>query len=155
VAAFVLFGVPKGWTLDSRHVRDLQRLDRLFAGSRFGTPFCRNLNWHSNRSRTGVTLLLGARDGRLLAGSKEWIGHCLHRQRWFAAIPEINVTKDQLKELSQTRHRRICQCCMRGKNTDGRSEIGSLLRTNLPQKGWVQNLDLRCIGGFLSRRARR
>ena len=38
VAAFVLFGVLQGVDAGLAHVRDLQRLDRLFAGSRFGTP---------------------------------------------------------------------------------------------------------------------
>jgi putative ABC transport system permease protein len=38
LVAFVLFGVLQGVYAGLAHIRDLQRLDRLYAVSRFNTP---------------------------------------------------------------------------------------------------------------------
>jgi len=85
------------------HVRDLQRLDRLFAGSRFGTPLPISIGTQIE-AVPGVTLVAPAHGmGGYWRDQKNGLGIASIDKRWFAAIPEINVTKDQLKELSQTR----------------------------------------------------
>jgi len=146
---------PKGWTLDSRTLEILQRLDRLFAVSRFGTPLPISIG-HSNRSRTGRSRWLLRRTGWAAIGG-------IKRMDWAFApstsgglrrSQRSNVTKDQLKELSQTRTGAFVSVACAEKYG---WKIGDRISvtTNTSAKGWVQNLDLRCIGGFLSRRARR
>ena len=102
VAAFVLFGVLQGVDAGLAHVRDLQRLDRLFAGSRFGTPLPISIGTGIETVR-GVTLVAPAHGmSGYWRDQKNGLGIVSVDERWFAAIPEIKVTKDQLRELSRT-----------------------------------------------------
>jgi putative ABC transport system permease protein len=103
LAAFVLFGVLQGVDAGLAHIRDLQRLDRLYAVSRFNTPLP-----ISNGARIGtvpgVTLVAPAQGmGGYWRDQKNGLGIVSVDERMFAAFPEITVTKGQLTELSRTR----------------------------------------------------
>jgi len=103
VVAFVLFGVLQGVDAGLAHIRDLQRLDRLFALSRFGAPLPIS-NGTQIEAVPGVTLVAPAYGmGGYWRDQKNGLGIVSADERWFAAMPEINVTKVELRELSRTR----------------------------------------------------
>lgn len=103
VVAFMLFGVLQGADAGLAHIRDLQRLDRLFAESRFGTPLP-IANAAQIAAVPGVTLLAPAHGmGGYWRDQKNRLGILSADERWFAAIPELAVTRQQLQKWSATR----------------------------------------------------
>jgi putative ABC transport system permease protein len=103
VVAFILFGVLQGVDAGLAHIRDLQRLDRLFAVSRFGTPLPL-ANAAQIAAVADVTLVAPVFGrGGYWRDPKNGLGIESVDERWFAANPEINVSKAELKELSRTR----------------------------------------------------
>lgn len=103
VVAFVLFGVLQGVDAGLAHIRDLQRLDRLFTLSRFSTPL--PLAYGVEIAAVpGVTLVAPAYGiGGYWQDQKNALGIVFGDERWFATVPEVKVTRNQLEELSRTR----------------------------------------------------
>jgi putative ABC transport system permease protein len=103
VVAFVLFGVLQGVDAGLAHIRDLQRQDRLFATSRFGTPLP-IANAAQIAAVPGVTLVVPTHGmGGYWQDPKNGLGILSVDERWFAATPEIRVGKDRLQQLARTR----------------------------------------------------
>ena len=101
--AFLLFGVLQGVDAGLAHVRDLERLDRLFVESSFSTPLPIA---DSARIATvpGVTLVVPAQGmGGYWRDQKNGVGILSTDERWFAAIPEIKVAPEQLDRWQRTR----------------------------------------------------
>ena len=103
VVAFVLFGVLQGVDAGLAHIRDLHRLDRLFSVSRFGTPLPISSSAQIE-TVPGVTIVAPAYGmSGYWRDQKNGLGIVSADERWFATVPEINVTRDQLRDLSRTR----------------------------------------------------
>jgi putative ABC transport system permease protein len=101
--AFLLFGVLQGVDAGLAHVRDLERLDRLFVGSSFNTPLPIA---DSARIATvpGVTLVAPAYGmGGYWRDQRNAVGVLSTDDRWFAAVPEIQITGEQLRQWQSMR----------------------------------------------------
>jgi len=103
VVAFVLFGVLQGVDAGLAHVRDLQRLDRLFTLSRFGTPLPIS---YGARIETvpGVTRVAPTYG---ISGYWQDQKNSLHivfaDARWFSTVSGIDLTQRRIEELERTR----------------------------------------------------
>ena len=103
VAAFVLFGVLQGVDAGLAHVRDLQRLDRLFTLSRFGTPlpiaYGARIETVAGVSRVAPTYGIGG----YWQDQKNSVHIVFGDARWFSTVSGIDVTQAEIQELARTR----------------------------------------------------
>ena len=103
VVAFVLFGLLQGVDAGLAHISELQRLDRLFTMSKYGTAL--PIGYLSQVAAVpGVTLVAPQiQRAGYWREQKNGVGILATDERWFAAFPEATITKDQLETLKRTR----------------------------------------------------
>jgi putative ABC transport system permease protein len=103
IVAFLLFGILHGVDAGLAHIMEYQRLDRLYADSRHGTPLP-IADLREIESVPGVTtvapqmLVRGywqdQKNGVLVVGSD---------RRWFDILSETDITQDQIAAFTTTR----------------------------------------------------
>ena len=103
VVAFILFGILSGIDAGFAHSLQVSRLDRLFTDSRFGTDM--PVSYAREIARVpGVTLVVPR---RILSGyfqdPRNSVGVLCTVEQFFAVRPEIEISREQLRMLRQTR----------------------------------------------------
>jgi putative ABC transport system permease protein len=103
LVAFILFGILAAVTSGFSHVVEMARLDRLYAAPRFGTPL--PYAYVAKIARVpGVTLATPQTNmGGYFREPRNVVGIVFAEPSFFAAHPEITISKDQLHAFEKTR----------------------------------------------------
>ena len=103
LVAFILFGILVAVSSGFSHVVEAARLDRLYASPRFGTPL--PYAYAAKIARVpGVTLATPQTNmGGYFRTPKNVIGVTWAEPAFFAAHPELTISKDQLRAFEKTR----------------------------------------------------
>lgn len=103
LVAFILFGILAAVSSGFSHVVEAARLDRLYVAPRFGTPL--PFSYVAKIARVpGVTIATPQTNmGGYFREPKNVIGVTWAEPDFFAAHPEITISKDQLQAFGKTR----------------------------------------------------
>lgn len=103
LVAFILFGILAAVSSGFSHVVEMARLDRLYTASRFGTPL--PYSYIAKVAHVpGVTLATAQTNiGGYFRERRNVIGITWAEPSFFAAHPEVTITKDQLRAFQNTR----------------------------------------------------
>jgi putative ABC transport system permease protein len=103
LVAFVLFGILAAVSSGFSHVVEMARLDRLYTAPRFGTPLPYAIVAKIARV-PGVALATPASNmGGYFREPKNVIGVTWAQPAFFAAHPELTISKSQLQAFAKTR----------------------------------------------------
>jgi putative ABC transport system permease protein len=101
--AFILFGILSGVDAGFAHLLEVSRSDRLFTDPRFGAPM--PISYAERIARVpGVTVVAPRWGlGAYYQDPKNPVGVIGSDERFYAARPELSITKEQLETLRRTR----------------------------------------------------